>query len=306
MREGVEAGSNVVAVVDPGDGALATFVVGGAIIGGLRHVGGSTLIDGTIEVVERAQNEEQTGIKGVDPSAGGEDVLLSLAIVKADGSLIGIVGHFEIVETNAAGKAKLVFFRRIVEQGSKSAAAHSLIVDIFKHRRFETPLGAVAAEAGVISKFFGVVAKAEPVIGGVVAAIAEEEFSFFVTLETVLGRDVKDSVDAVTIFGGVAACFRLQIGNIFGIELRSDIGGDVGVGNGDAIDGPSDLMSATDVKLIVDHVGAGNKLSDDFEAGAGVDAGIAIELCLIDEEVSARRVRVEFLRGSDYVHLLRC
>src|SRR5438552_610757 len=49
---------------------------------------------------------------------------------------------------------------------------------------------------------------------------------------------------------------------VLGIELRPDVGGNAGVGDGNAVEQPGDLMPAANVDLVVDHVCAGNIVGD--------------------------------------------
>jgi hypothetical protein len=59
-------------------------------------------------------------------------------------------------------------------------------------------------------------------------------------------------------------------------------------------------VTAANVELIMNHVGAGDEASDHFEAGAGVDAGVLGNLVLVNEDVAARGVGIEvFNLGAD-------
>ena len=173
-------------------------------------------------------------------------------------------------------------------------------------RRLQSPIRIVAAGADVVRKLRGVVAEAQPVVGLVVVAVTGNELGLAIALEAGVRSDVEDAVGAVAIFGRIAAGLGLQVRDVFGIELRPDVGGDVGVGDRHAVDGPRDLVAAANVQLVVHHVRAGNKLGDDLEAVAGVHTGVAGDLLLADENVAARRIGIQVFRGGgDRDFLLR-
>ena len=109
---------------------LASFIVGGAIVGGDGNVVGSSLICGAVEVIERRCNEHETGRIRVDPGGRSEDVLLALAVVDARSLHGGIVRHLVVVEAKAGIEAKLVFGIGIVDERSECAAAAGLVVQI--------------------------------------------------------------------------------------------------------------------------------------------------------------------------------
>src|SRR6516164_11072783 len=111
--------------------------------------------------------------------------------------------------------------------------------------RLKTVAGAVATAAQVIGKLFGVIANAEPVVGLVVVTVAGDKLGFAVALEAAVWRDIEDAVDAVAVFRRIAPGLGLQVRDVFGVELHSNVGGNVGVGHRYAVDRPGDLMAAT-------------------------------------------------------------
>ena len=48
--------------------------------------------------------------------------------------------------------------------------------------------------------------------------------------------------------------------------MRAEIAGDVGIGNGHAVDEPTNLVAAANVELIMSDVGARNKVKDHGQA----------------------------------------
>ena len=58
------------------------------------------------------------------------------------------------------------------------------------------------------------------------------QFHLVVALEAGARNDVEHAVRAVAIRGRVAAALGLQVVDVFRIDLRADVAGDVGVGDG--------------------------------------------------------------------------
>jgi len=74
------------------------------------------------------------------------------------------------------------------------------------------------------------------------------------------------------------------------------VGGDVGVGNLDAIDEPCDLVASTHVQHVVSHVGTGNVVGDDgmefVRSAPGVCAISVRERSVVGVTVSTLAVSV--------------
>src|SRR6266404_1585986 len=82
------------------------------------------------------------------------------------------------------------------------------------------------------------------------------EFDFTVAFETRARNDVEDTVSPVAVLRRITPALDLHDINVFGVELRADVGSDVGVWNGHAVDQPGHLMTAANVQLVVNHIGA--------------------------------------------------
>src|SRR5216684_3635534 len=100
----------------------------------------------------------------------------------------------------------------------------------------QAEVGAIAAEAGVVSKSISVAAEVELIVSLIKVSGGENEFSFVVALEPGAGGYVEYAVGAVAIICGVAATLGLESVNVLGIDLRAKVAGDVGVGNRNAVD----------------------------------------------------------------------
>ena len=107
----------------------------------------------------------------------------------------------------------------------------------------------------------------------VIAPITEDEIAFSIALEACSGYDVEDSVGAVAVFGVITTALDFDIVDVFGIDLRADVAGNVCIRYGHAIDEPAVLVPTTDVKHVVDHVCAGHVVCNEGQAVGPVSAG---------------------------------
>src|SRR5262249_15828103 len=158
--------------------------------------------------------------------------------------LAGIVRNLVVIAADGGHEAKLVGRRLVEDEGRETADACGLVMQNLRAGGLEAEVGAVAGKASVVGEAICVVAKADLVVGVVVAAVAEDDFGLTVSLEAGAGNDVENSVGAVAIFGGVSTALDFEIVDVLGIELRADVGGDVGVWNGNAIEQPGDLVAS--------------------------------------------------------------
>ncbi len=71
--------------------------------------------------------------------------------------------------------------------------------------------------------------------------------------------------------------------NVFGVDLRADIGCDFGVGDGDSVDEPTGLVASAHMQHVVGHVGAGHVVGDHFHADGAGCAGGFVDLLARDE-----------------------
>src|ERR1700680_734754 len=152
-----------------------------------------------------------------------------------------------------------------------------------RYRRLQSEIAAVPVHTGVIGEAPGVTAEAQLIIGLVEVAGAEDEFGLTVALESGAGHNVEDAIRAVAKFGAVATAADFQIVDVFGIELRAEVGSDVGIGHGDAVEQPAGLMSAANVKLVVCNVGSRHEVRDHSQAVGAGSTWSARDLDAIDE-----------------------
>src|SRR5271165_1792427 len=117
-----------------------------------------------------------------------------------------------------------------------------------RNRCLNAEIAAISVHAGVISEALGVTAKVELIVGLIEVARTQDQFGFIISLKARARGDVEDSVGAIPVGRVVASPLDFQVVDILGIKLRSEVGGDVGVGDGNAIDQPTGLMTSADVQ----------------------------------------------------------
>src|SRR5579871_1865077 len=280
LREAVEAELCVMTAASEAKAGEAAFVVRVVVAGGDGRVvecesGGRQIavISGAIPVEEWRDSKEHTWIDGVDPGEIAEDIAFSFDIARANFLLIERIGNLEIVRAGGANETELIAGRGIEDERGEEADVVIVVVKFLRFGRHEADVRARTAEAGIPGETFGVIAKAELAVGGVITAIGCDEFGFAVALEAGTGNYVECSVGAIAVFGGLAAALDFDNVNILGIELRADVCSDVRVGDGDAVHEPGNLMAAANVKLIVDHIGARSVGGNEIEAVCSGCAG---------------------------------
>ena len=217
----------------------------------------------------------------MQPGEGGDAVGLVLRVAETAGVEllvseavgIGVVGDLEEVVAKLGDEAELVLGGAVVDEGAEAAEAVGGVMEDFGDGRGKAVVAAVAAEAGVLGELFGVVAEVELVVGLEEVAGGEDEFGLAVALEAGAGDDVEDAIGAVADVGGVAAALDFEVVDVLGIDLGAEVGGDVGVGDLDAVDEPADLMAAAHVEHVVGHVGSGDVVGDHGHGVGAVGAG---------------------------------
>lgn len=115
------------------------------------------------------------------------------------------------------------------------------------------------------------------------AASGEDELALTVALEAGARDDVEHPVGAVAQGGVVGAAIDFKGVDVFGVDLWGDVGGDVGVGQGDAGDQPVELVAAADVEHVVSHVGTRDEVGDHGHGIGAVRAGGLRDVDTVDE-----------------------
>src|SRR5438093_9690062 len=114
-------------------------------------------------------------------------------------------------------------------------------------------VGPVSVQAGIVGEALCVAAKIELIVRGVEAAIVQQQFSFIVALEASASHHIEHAVGTIAVFGGVSTALHFDLIDVLGIELRTNIAGNIRIWHGDAIQQPGDLVTTADVELVVNH-----------------------------------------------------
>jgi len=238
----VEAQAGVVAAARDADGNLCTFVARVVMVGGNRRLirpqagdGAIAVVGGVVRVDERGSGKQHAGPECVNPGEVEERVAFALYVADKSVLLLGGIRDLEKIVANGRGQAKLVDGIWVEDERSEAADAVGRVVKRVGFGRHEAEIGTIGAGAGVIGETIGVVADADLAISGMEAAVGGDQFDFAVALEAGARDDIEGAVDAVAVFGGVSAAFDFDDVHVLGIKLSADIGGDVGIGHGDAV-----------------------------------------------------------------------
>ncbi len=227
-------------------------------------------------------------------------------IANTQGLLVRIVGHLVVVAASGSHQAQLVIRRLVKGQGRETAEPRPQIVQDLRARRFQSEIGAVTGNAAIVSEAVGVVAETELVFGAVKAAIAGDQFGLAIALKPGTGDDVEDAVSAVAVFRRVAAALHFQVVDVLGIELGTDVGRNIRIGHGNAVNQPRDLVSTAYMELVVDHVRARNIIGDHVQAVGLIGARSLRDLAPRHQGGGRRRLSID-LRGCvlDFDRLFR-
>ena len=227
----------------------------------------------------------------MEPTQGGVAVGLALAVGEAAGVVesvlpvvdVGVLGNLVIVAAHLSDEAKLVGRVTVVEEGGETADSVLRVVDGLRDRRLQAEVAAVAAEAGIPGEFLAVVAEADLVVGLVEVSGGKHKFAFAAAFEAGARQHVEHAVGAVAQVGAVAAAFHFERVDVFGVDLRADVAGDVGVGDLDAVNEPAQLMASAHVQHVMGHVGAGDVVGDHGHGVGEVGAGGLGDVDAVDQ-----------------------
>ena len=114
-------------------------------------------------------------------------------------------------------------------------------------------------------------------------------------LESTAWDDVEHPAGALAVLGGVAAALHLDVVDVARVELRADTAGDVGIGDRDTVDQPVDLMSSSNVKLVVHDVRARDEVGDHRQAVGAIGTRRALDIDAADRVLRGRRSWIDRL-----------
>src|SRR5262252_2717936 len=270
LREPEQPCSQVAALFDPRDGSLAPLVFGGTVLRRRSwEVLRGTLIVRRIVVIERRDGQQEARAQSTDPREKSERIAFAVRIMEElsrCSRIMGIKRNLVEVATRLSDDAELVVGICVVDERGESAEAVARVMIHSGTRRLQAKIAAVAVHAGVVRKFVGVPAEIELIVGLIETPRAEYQLRFIVALEAGARSNIEDAVGAVAVVGSVAAALDFECVNVFGVDLRSKIAGDVRVRYGHPINQPTRLVAAANVQLVVREIGARNKVRDHGEA----------------------------------------
>ena len=234
---------------------------------------------------------------------------MRLKIIRRDGGVFNvirkwIVGNLVVVPAQRSHKPKLVRSVWIKDERTETAVAVFGVMHDLRHGGFYSEIAAVAIHAGVIREPFGVTANVEFVIALIKIAEAGNELGLVIALESRAGNNVEDAVSAVAELSPVAATINFHVIDVLGIELRTKIGSDVRVRNGNAVDQPAGLVPAADVELVVGDVSAGHVVGNHSQTVGAISPGRTLDLGAVDESCGSRRIGRSDLRCTRHIDRL--
>src|ERR1700722_14052312 len=142
----------------------------------------------------------------------------------------------------------------VVDEGGKSAVAIAGTMNGCLNGGLQSIVAAIAIQAGVPGKFFRMVPQAELVVGLVEVSHRQNQLALAIALETATWHYIKNAIRAVSLAGSVAPSIHLEIIDILGIDLRSDVARDIGIGDIHPVDHPAQLVSSAHVQHVMGHI----------------------------------------------------
>ena len=128
------------------------------------------------------------------------------------------------------------------------------------------------------------------IVGLIEIADGGDQFRFIISFKAGARRDVENAVGTVPEVRVVTAALDFQRIDVVGIELWTEIAGNVGVRNRHAVDQPTDLMPPAHVQLVVREIGSRHIVGDHRQAVGSRGAGCFRDFLAIHE----RRGRYRF------------
>jgi hypothetical protein len=166
----------------------------------------------------------------------------------------------------------LVLGIRIENERGESSVTVLRIVKDLSDRSLQSIIASVSVCAQIVRKPLRVSSAADLVIGLIEISEAGGKIAFPVAFETGPRHDIEDAVRAVSISGLVAASFHLQIIDVLGVNHRAQIGGDIRVGYGDAVNKPVNLVASPHMQHVMGYVGSRHVISDHLQGVGAVGA----------------------------------
>ena len=170
-------------------------------------------------------------------------------------------------------------------------------------RSFQTVVTAITIDAAKVGELLGMAAEVYLIVGLVKRAERREQLALIVSLESGPGNCVEDSIRAVAIGGRKSAALGFQIIDVLRINLRPDVARDIGIRNGNAVDRPAHLVSASHVQLIVRDPRPRHVIGNGPQAVAQIRARRGCNFAPADDRSGRHLLRTHCQSGFRYAHL---
>ena len=220
-------------------------------------------------------------------------ILFQIEIANPCRLIVLRVGNLIMIFAQRGDPAELIVGVGIIEQRKKSAYAAALIVDDLRNRRRQAQLRAASVQARVVGKALGVAADIDLIVGGIEVSGRRDQFGLIVALEAGRRHHVEESVGPIAILAGKTAALDLQFLHVLGIDQRRDVGRDIRIDHGYAVEKPVHLVAAAHVEHVVNHVRAGREIGDHRQAVGLIRAGGLGDLLRRNHGLHGRRLCVQ-------------
>ena len=118
-------------------------------------------------------------------------------------------------------------------------------------RWLQTHFTAVSVGTQVIAEPIGMPTEIDLIIRLRIITRAEIDLRFIIPVKSILWRQTRNAVGPVAVIGRVAPPQNFEVINILRVDLRSDVASNGRIRNWNAVNQPTDLVSAANVQLIV-------------------------------------------------------
>ena len=258
---------------------------------GYRGVGWRAVIASVVVMIEGGDGQNRIPVEGVNPGKDRIAVRFPLAVAERmrikllvlEVVRVWIVGNLVVVLAQLPVEAKLIFGVEVVEKRRESSVAVFGVVVNLCDRRFQAKIASVSIHTRVVGESLGVTPKVDLFVCLIKVPEGRHKFAIVVFLKSRSRQDIEFPIGAVAKCGIVAAAQNLHVVDILGIDLRSEVGGNICIRNGDAVDEPGGLVAPPHVQHVVCEVCARGEIGDHRDAVRAVGAGSACDILAVNE-----------------------
>jgi len=238
------------------------------------------------------------------PSEIRQRVALPLDVANARGNCVRVVRDLVVVAPRRHNEAELIRRVPIKNQRAEAAQTPNAVVQHVRARRLQAVIAAIPVHAAKVSESRGMIAEIELIVGLMKCAKRGVELHLAVSFEPGSRDNVKHAVRAVSILRGIPAALHFQVIDVLGIDLWPHVAGNVRIRYRNSVNGPGNLMSASNVQLVVSHVGARHVAGDHSQAVAQVRAGRLLDGLAAHQRLRRGRLRIYAFRRLGHLDRL--